>query len=68
MNRCRFFSFPDFYINRLHQQVNKDFIEHHLNAVDGKPVAGKDVVIAYDGENATLTLIDVLKNKRTPKI
>jgi hypothetical protein len=41
---------------------------HQLNAVDGKPVAGKDVAITYDGEKATLTLIDALKNKRILKI
>ena len=52
----------------FYQQVNKDFIVHQLNAVDGKPVAGKDVVITYDGEKATLTLIDALKHKRTLKI
>ena len=52
----------------FYQQVKKDFIVHQLNAVDGKPVAGKDVVITYDGEKATLTLIDALKNKRTLKI
>jgi len=52
----------------FYQQVNKDFIVHQLNAVDGKPVAGKDVVIQYDGEKATLNPIDVLKNKRILKI
>ena len=52
----------------FYQQVKKDFIVHQLNAVDGKPVAGKDVAITYDGEKATLTLIDALKNKRTLKI
>ena len=52
----------------FYQQVKKDFIVHQLNAVDGKPVAGKDVVIAYDEEKATLTLIDTLKNKRSLKI
>ena len=52
----------------FYQQVNKDFIVHQLNAVDVKPVAGKDVAITYDGEKATLTLIDALKNKRTLKI
>ena len=50
------------------QQVNKDFIVHQLNAVDGKPVAGKDVAITYDGEKATLIPIDAFKNKRTLKI
>ena len=52
----------------FYQQVKKDFIVHQLKAVDGKPVAGKDVVIAYDEEKATLTLIDSLKNKRSLKI
>ncbi|MBV6446932.1 KfrB domain-containing protein [Nitrosomonas sp.] len=52
----------------FYQQVKKDFIVHQLKAIDGKPVAGKDVVIAYDGEKATLTLIDALKNKRSLKI
>jgi len=52
----------------FYQQINKDFIVHQLNAVDGKPAAGKNVAITYDGEKATLTLIDALKNKRMPKI
>lgn len=52
----------------FYQQVNKDYIVHQLSAVDGKPVAGKDVAITYDGEKATLTLIDTLKNKRSLKI
>jgi len=52
----------------FYQQVNKNYIVHELSAVDGKPVAGKDVVITYDGEKATLTLIDTLKNKRSLKI
>lgn len=52
----------------FYQQVKKDFIVHQLNAVDGKPVAGKDVAITYDGEKATLTPIDALKNKKTLKI
>lgn len=52
----------------FYQQVNKDYIVHQLNGVDGKPVAGKDVAITYDGEKATLTLMDALKNKRTLKI
>ncbi len=52
----------------FYQQVNKDFIVHQLNTVDGKPVAGQDVAITYDGEKATLTLIDTLKNKRLLKI
>ena len=52
----------------FYQQVKKDFIVHQLKAIEGKPVAGKDVVIAYDGEKATLTLIDALKNKRSLQI
>ncbi|HMV12896.1 MAG TPA: conjugal transfer protein TraO, partial [Nitrosomonas sp.] len=52
----------------FYQQVNKDYIVHQLNAVDDKPVAGKDVAITYDGKKATLTLIDALKNKRSLKI
>ncbi|MBS0422857.1 MAG: conjugal transfer protein TraO [Proteobacteria bacterium] len=52
----------------FYQQVNKDYIVHQLNAVDGKAIAGKDVAITYDGEKATLTLIDMLKNKRSLKI
>jgi len=52
----------------FYQQVNKDFIMHKLNAVDVKPVAGKDVVIKYDGERATLTQTNALKIKRTFKI
>lgn len=52
----------------FYQQVNKDFIVHQLNAVDGKPIAGKEVAISYDGENATLTQIDTIKNKRALKI
>lgn len=52
----------------FYQQVNKDFIMHKLNAVDGKLIAGKDVVIKYEGEKATLTQMDMLKKKRTLKI
>ena len=52
----------------FYQQVNKDYIVHQLNAVNGKPVAGKDVEIQYDGEKATLIPIDTFKNKRTLKI
>ena len=52
----------------FYQQVNKDYIVHQLSAVDGKPVAGKDVAITYDGEKATLIPIDAFKNKRTLKI
>ncbi len=52
----------------FYQQVNKDFIVHQLNAVDNKPIAGKNVAIQYDGEKATLTLIDAFKNKRSLKL
>ena len=52
----------------FYQQVNNDYIVHQLRSVDGKPVAGKDVAITYDGEKAALTLIEALKNKRTRKI
>ncbi len=52
----------------FYQQVNKDFIVHRLNAVDGKPVAGKDVVIAYDGEKATLIQMNSLRNSKTLKL
>ena len=52
----------------FYQQVKKDFIVHQLKATYGKPVAGKDVAIQYDGEKSTLTLIDALKNKRTLKL
>ena len=52
----------------FYQQVNNDYIVHQSNAVDSKPVAGKDVAITYDGEKAALTLIDTLKHKRTLKI
>jgi KfrB protein len=52
----------------FYQQVNKGFIVHKLNAVDGKPVAGRDVAIKYDGEKAKLTQVDMLKKKRTLRI
>ena len=52
----------------FYQQIKKDYIVHQLNNVDGKPVAGKDAASTYDGEKATLTLIDALKNKRVLKI
>ena len=52
----------------FYQQVNKDFIAHKLNAVDGKTVAGKDVVIKYEGERAHLTQTNIHKIKRTLKI
>ena len=60
------------YIDRenavFYQQIKKEYILHQLNAMDGKPVAGKDVLIKYDGEKAKLTQVDVLKKKRTLKI
>lgn len=52
----------------FYQQVNKDFIVHKLNVIDVKLVAGKDVVIKYEGERAALTQINTLKNKRALKI
>ena len=52
----------------FYQQVNKDFIVHRLNAVDGKPVAGKDVAITYDGEKATLIQMNSLRNSKTLKL
>jgi len=52
----------------FYQQTKKDFIVYQLSAVDVKPVAGKDLVVRYDGEIATLTQVDVLKKKRTLKI
>jgi len=52
----------------FYQQTNKDFIVHQLSAVNVKPVAGKDVVVRYDGETVTLTQVGVLKKKRTLKI
>lgn len=52
----------------FYQQTKKDFIVHQLSAVDGKPVAGIDVVVRYDGEKAVLNLMDILKKKRTLKI
>jgi KfrB protein len=54
--------------NIFYQQTNKDFIVHKLNAIDVKPVAGKDVVIKYDGEKAMLTQMDALKKKKVLKI
>jgi len=54
--------------NVFYQQTNKHFIVHQLNAVDIKPIAGKDVVVKYEGEKAALTQVDVLKKKRTLKI
>lgn len=52
----------------FYQQTGKDFIVHQLNAMDGKPVTGKDVVIEYDGEKVHLTQIDALKKKKVLKI
>jgi len=52
----------------FYQLVKKDFIVHRLSAVDVKPVAGKDLVVKYDGEKVTLTQVDVLKKKRTLRI
>ncbi len=52
----------------FYQQVGKDYIVHQLNAVSGKPVAGKDVSIEYDGEKAVLTQSDMLNKKKTLKI
>ncbi len=52
----------------FYQQIKKDFIVHQLNAIDTKPVAGKDVMVEYDREKAVLTQINTLKNKRTLKI
>ncbi len=52
----------------FYQQINKGFIVHKLNAVDGKPVAGRDVAIKYDGEKAQFSQTDVLKKKRVLKI
>ncbi len=52
----------------FYQQVKKDFIVHQLNAVNVKPVAGKDVVVRYDGDKAILTQLDALRKKRILKI
>lgn len=60
------------YIDRenavFYQQTWKDFIVHQLNAVDGKPVAGKDMIVEYDGEKACLTQMDLHKKTRTIRI
>jgi hypothetical protein len=60
------------YIDRenavFYQQTGKDFIVHRLNAVDGKPVAGKDMMIEYDGEKACFTQMDLHKKTRTVRI
>ncbi len=52
----------------FYQQTGKDFIVHQLNEINGKPVAGKDVVIEYDGEKAHLIQNDALKKKKVLKI
>lgn len=52
----------------FYQQVKRDFIVHQLNAVDGKPIAGKDVAITYDGEKATLIQMNSLRNSKTLKL
>lgn len=52
----------------FYQQAGKDFIVHQLNAINGKPVAGKDVVVEYDGERAYLTQTEELKKKKVLKI
>ena len=52
----------------FYQQTGKDFIVHQLNMVNGKPVAGKDVVIEYDGQKAYLIQNDALKKKKVLKI
>jgi len=52
----------------FYQQAGKDFIVHQLNAINGKPVAGKDIVVEYDGEKAHLTQVDTLKRKNVLKI
>lgn len=52
----------------FYQQAGKDFIVHQLNAINGKPIAGKDVAIEYDGQKAHLTQTDALKKKKVLKI
>ena len=52
----------------FYQQTGKDFIVHQLNAINGKPTAGKDVAIEYDGEIAYLMQRDALIKKRGLKI
>ena len=52
----------------FYQQVGKDFIVYRLNAVDGKPVAGTDMIVEYDGEKACLTQMDSHKKTRTIRI
>ncbi|HMW39645.1 MAG TPA: hypothetical protein PKD57_09590 [Saprospiraceae bacterium] len=52
----------------FYQQTGKDFIVHQLNAMSSKPVAGKDMIIEYDGEKAYLAQADTTKKKKTLKI
>lgn len=52
----------------FYQQTGKDFIVHRLNVINGKPTAGKDVVVEYDGEKVHLAQINILKNKKALKI
>ena len=52
----------------FYQQTGKDFVVHQLNAISGKPVVGKDVVVEYDGEKAKLTQIDFQKKTRAIRI
>ena len=52
----------------FYQQTGKDFVVHQLNAISGKPVVGKDVVVEYDGEKAHLSQADALQKKKVLKI
>jgi len=52
----------------FYQQTGKDFIVHQLNAINGKPIAGKDVVIEYGGGKGHLSQVDTLKRKNVLKI
>ncbi|PTN11862.1 KfrB domain-containing protein [Nitrosomonas aestuarii] len=52
----------------FYQQTGKGFIVHQLSAIDGKPVAGNDVVVEYDGEKTHLTQADALQKKKMLKI
>ena len=52
----------------FYQQTGKDFIVHQINAINGKPVAGNDVVLEYDGQKAHLIQNDALKKKKVLKI
>ena len=47
----------------FYQQTGKDFIVHQINVINGKPVAGKDVVIEYHGKKAHMTQANALKKK-----